>query len=266
MNLSHQIGLTYIGGPTCLLDFAGMRFLTDPTFDPGGSEYKSGPVTLRKLSGPALSSQSLGSFDYVLLSHDHHSDNLDRTGRALLSRAKSVITTKEGAERLGENSLGLQDWQSVGIAVPGRGMMRVIATPARHGPEGRERGAVTGFVLFLEDAPNQALYVSGDTVWYEGIAQVAQRFHVQVAIVHLGAARVPEVGSFHLTMTAAEAIQVARKFANATVVPMHFEDWAHFSEGSEDIARTFAEAHLEHRLRWPIRGRTISIDLEKRRL
>ena len=28
----------YIGGPTALLEFGGLRLLTDPTFDPAGGE------------------------------------------------------------------------------------------------------------------------------------------------------------------------------------------------------------------------------------
>ena len=44
--------LTYIGGPTALLEFGGARFLTDPTFDPADGEYLTGPVTLHKLSAP----------------------------------------------------------------------------------------------------------------------------------------------------------------------------------------------------------------------
>ena len=56
---------------------------------------------LRKLSGPALSPEPVGAFDYVLLSHDHHFDNLDRSGRTLLENAKTVLTTWEGAKRLG---------------------------------------------------------------------------------------------------------------------------------------------------------------------
>src|SRR6476646_582987 len=101
------LNITYIGGPTALMEINGVRLLTDPTFDPAGGEYPSGPVTLRKISGPALSAESLGSFDYVLLSHDHHADNLDRAGRSLLANAKSVLTTEEGASRLGGNSIGL---------------------------------------------------------------------------------------------------------------------------------------------------------------
>ena len=247
--------ITHVGGPTSLLVIGGVRLLTDPTFDPAGEEYTTGPVTLRKLKGPALISEAIGSFDYVLLSHDHHSDNLDHAGRALLANAKSVLTTTEGAQRLGANSVGLKDWQSTDLPAQHNRTLRIVATPARHGPEGRSRGAVNGFARFFTDAPEQVVYISGDTVWYAGVEEIARRFPVHVAILHLGAARVPEVGPFHLTMTAEEAVAAARSFPSAFIVPIHFEDWAHFSEGREDIARAFASAHLEDRLRWLERGR-----------
>ncbi len=96
---SHPLLLTYIGGPTAIIEFAGVRLLTDPTFDPAGGEYSSGAATLRKLSGPALRPAEASSLGYILLSHDHHFDNLDRTGRSLLSTAKAVLTTEEGAGR-----------------------------------------------------------------------------------------------------------------------------------------------------------------------
>jgi L-ascorbate metabolism protein UlaG (beta-lactamase superfamily) len=257
---STPLRITYIGGPTCLLEFGGMRLLTDPTFDPAGSEYTTGPVTLRKLAGPGLSVEDLGAVDYVLLTHDHHADNLDNAGRQLLARAKTVFTTPEGAKRLGGNSVGLLDWQAVELRNAEGRTLRVIATPGRHGPEGLSRGAVTGFVLFFDDAPEQAIYISGDTVWYESVVEISERFNIQVAILHLGAARVPIVGTFHLTMTAEDSVLAARAFANATIVPVHFEDWEHFSEGRDEIAAAFANAKLEHRLRWPERGRVLSID------
>jgi len=253
--------ITYVGGPTALLEFSGLRLLTDPTFDPAGGEYKTGPVTLRKLAGPALSLEALGSFDYVLLSHDHHFDNLDHAGRAALARAKAVLTTEEGAQRLGANSRGLKPWQSADLPAPQGQAVRVVATPARHGPAGLERGPVTGFALFPVDAPQRAIYISGDTVWYEGVAEVAQRLAIRVAMLNLGAARVPEVGPFHLTMTASEAVQTAGAFPNATIVPLHFEGWAHFSEGRDDIARAFAAAGLTPRLCWPKPGEAIRIAL-----
>ncbi len=60
-------------------------------------------------------------------------------------------------------------------------------------------------------------------------------------------------------MTAVEAVQSARAFADAAIVPVHFEDWAHFSEGRPQIAEAFAKEHLQHRLRWLERGRPVRI-------
>src|SRR3954468_6470676 len=100
----NSIRLTYIGGPTALIEFGGLRFVTDPTFDAAPAEYPSGPATLRKRKGPALSPDEVGHVDAVLLSHDHHWDNLDRSGRDFLARVDQVITTKDGAKRLGGNA------------------------------------------------------------------------------------------------------------------------------------------------------------------
>jgi hypothetical protein len=82
-----------------LLEWDGLRFLTDPTFDAGGGAYQTGPVTLHKLTSPAISAESVGRLDAVLLSQDHHFDNLDHAGRNLLGKVERVFTTPEGAAR-----------------------------------------------------------------------------------------------------------------------------------------------------------------------
>jgi L-ascorbate metabolism protein UlaG (beta-lactamase superfamily) len=258
---ARELAITYIGGPTALLEFGGVRLLTDPTFDPAGGQYPSGKAILRKLSGPALNPEQLGPIDYVLLSHDHHFDNLDHAGRAALAGARTVLTTPEGAARLGGNSVGLDTWQGIDLASPQGCALRVIAAPARHGPAGLSRGAVTGFVLFFADAAGQPIYFGGDTVWYEGVDEVARRFSIRAALLNLGAARVPEVGPFHLTMTAAEAVQAARAFADAAIVPLHYEGWAHFSEGRDRIAQSFAGAGMADRLHWLEAGKPVQIGL-----
>ena len=89
--MSDSASLTLIGGPTLLIETAGFRLLTDPTFDPAGS-YQSGPVTLQKNAGPALPVADLGKLDAILLSHDKHFDNLDHAGRLLLADTSTVLT------------------------------------------------------------------------------------------------------------------------------------------------------------------------------
>jgi len=54
-----------------------------------------------KLAGPAVAASELGPIDAVLLTHDHHDDNLDPAGRALLPSADAVVTTVSGSNRLG---------------------------------------------------------------------------------------------------------------------------------------------------------------------
>ena len=253
---NRPVRITYIGGPTALLEFAGARFLTDPTFDPGGTAYPTPHYTLHKTAGPAVPPDAILPVDAVLLSHDHHFDNLDHAGRALLSRAGLVLTTPAGAQRLGGAATGLKPWQSAAVPARQGGVVRVTSTPARHGHAGADRGPVTGFVLTSEDHPEHCVYVSGDTVWYEGVAQVARRFAVRVAVLFMGAARVPEVGPDHLTLTAAEGVAAAGAFRDATIVPLHFEGWAHFSESRAAIEAAFAAATLTHRLRLLAPGET----------
>ena len=66
-----NIHLTYIGGPTILIEVGTLRLLTDPTLDLPGN-YETGAFTHSKLVGPAVSASEIGSIDAVLLSRDHH--------------------------------------------------------------------------------------------------------------------------------------------------------------------------------------------------
>jgi L-ascorbate metabolism protein UlaG (beta-lactamase superfamily) len=234
-----------------------VRLLTDPTLDPAGSEYHTPVYTLRKTMGPAVAAESLLPLDAVLLSHDHHYDNLDHAGLSLLSSVPRVITTVAGAERLGAE-LGLAAWERITLAGRAGGTLRVTATPARHGPAHMDRGPVIGFVLEREGEAG-AIYLSGDTVWYEGVAEVAARFRVRTAVLFLGAARVAAVGDWPLTFTADGAVEAARALGDATIVPVHFEGWEHFSESRAEVEAAFAGARLRERLRWPIPGRAVEI-------
>jgi L-ascorbate metabolism protein UlaG (beta-lactamase superfamily) len=251
--------VTYIGGPTALIELGGLRLLIDPTFDPAGSEYRTPTYVLRKTQGPAISPDEIGAPDVVLLSHDHHLDNLDRSGRQVLQRSASIVTTVIGGPRISEKAVGLAAWQSHDMPTSDGRVLRITATPARHGPSDGDRGPVIGFILGFADDPRPVVYISGDTVWYDGIVEVSRRFQPRVAMLFAGAARVPEVGPDHLTLTAAEAVEAARMFVDALIVPLHFEGWAHFSESRADIEQAFDEAGIADRLRWLPAGRAVDL-------
>jgi L-ascorbate metabolism protein UlaG (beta-lactamase superfamily) len=154
-----------------------------------------------------------------------------------------VFTTPQSAANLGPNARGLAPWEAMYLTAPDGRRLRITATPARRGSEGAEKfsGDVTGFVLQWEhDAA--APFTFRRHGWYEGVAEIARRFDVRVALVNLGAARVAAVGPVDLTMSAAGALALARAFGRAVLVPAHYEGWAHFQEPRAAVARAFAAA------------------------
>jgi L-ascorbate metabolism protein UlaG (beta-lactamase superfamily) len=239
--------ITLIGGPTALIEANGFRLLTDPTFDAPG-EYKLPHVTLKKLTGPSRTADQVGQVDAVLLSHDQHADNFDRSGKAYAMTAPHLFTTLAGARRLGTPAEGLAPWQSTKISKQDGATLRITGTPARHGPAGIEplSGDVIGFVVsFSEGTP--PLYVTGDTVWYDGVAEVARRFRPSVVLLFAGSARTR--GPFNLTMDTNDAIETAHAFPDAAIVPIHCDGWGHFTQSAEDIEQSFRVLGITSRLR-----------------
>jgi L-ascorbate metabolism protein UlaG (beta-lactamase superfamily) len=237
--------LTLIGGPTVLIELDGLRLLTDPTFDPPG-DYQGG-VLLRKTAGPALSAEDVGAVDAVLLSHDQHFDNLDRGGRAFLDKARTTFTTSVGATRLQGNSKALKPFETATIEGANDAKLFVTGAPARHGPVGIEplTGDVIGFLIGRRE-PGDAIYVTGDTVWYEGTAEVAKRYRPKLVIAFAGAAE-PR-GAFDVTMDANDVIETAHAFPAATIIGVHNHGWAHFTDSAEDLAQAFSTLRIAERL------------------
>lgn len=258
-----HVTLTLIGGPTVLIEFGGARLLTDPTFDPPGL-HTSGKVRLEKTAGPALAPADVGPLDAVLLSHDQHADNLDDLGRTVLAAADITLTTAVGAARLGGRAKGLAPFATTTLATRA-GELTITAAPARHGPAGIEpiSGDVIGF-LIGRDAPGDLIYVTGDTVWYDGIAEVARRFAPKIVVAFAGSAE-PR-GTFHMTMDSNDVIETAHAFPDASIVPVHTDGWAHFKESVVDLGRSFAALGLADRLVPLSAGLPVTIPLDQSRL
>jgi L-ascorbate metabolism protein UlaG (beta-lactamase superfamily) len=237
--------ITHIGGPTVLLEVAGWRLLTDPTFDPPGRRYSFGwGTSSRKLTGPAIPASELPPLDAVLLSHDHHGDNLDTAGRALLPSADQVVTTVPGARRVGEGARGLEPWETTRLEAPGRPTIEITATPCRHGPPLSRplAGHVIGFALRWDGQEHGVLWISGDTVPYDGVRQIADRIEVDTAVLHLGGVRFPVTGPLRYSMTARQAVELCGLIRPRTVIPVHYEGWKHFQESRATIERELATA------------------------
>jgi L-ascorbate metabolism protein UlaG (beta-lactamase superfamily) len=235
-----------LGGSTAILEYGGLRWLTDPAFSPPG-EYAGGLV---KTTGPAVPPDAIGSIDVVLLSHDHHSDNLDPGGRAYLPRARRVLTTVAGARRLAGNAIGVKLWSSIDLTNPEGSVVTVTAVPAQHGPDGSDEimGPVTGFLL--SSAGRDTVYVSGDNASLDVVREIAKRAGpVGVGVVFAGAVqRAEELDCAYLTLSSDHAADAAKILGVHAVVPLHYEGWTHFTQGARELRAAFAGNGISDRL------------------
>ncbi|MBO0840375.1 MAG: MBL fold metallo-hydrolase [Sciscionella sp.] len=245
-----MVAVRLIGGPTAVLEYGGLRLVTDPTFDPAGEYPSPTGAPTYKTGEPSVPASGLGHVDAVLLSHDQHPDNFDGSGRVFAAGVPLVLTTPAGAARLGGNAHGLSPWQTRNLLADNGSSVTVTAVPALHGPEGAERvlGAVTGFVLTAAGLPT--VYVSGDNASLPVVREIAERIgRVDVAVLFAGGARRHGLldGAL-LTLDSASAAQAADILRAGTVIPVHFEQWRHLSEGAEALRAAFRAVGLDQRL------------------
>ncbi len=234
-NAASEIAVTYLGGPSAVLEYGGLRFLIDPTFDEPQSYEDPGSTTLVKTRGPAMQPGDIGDIDVVLASHHEHPDNLDTRGADFAMSAPLVLSTPQAGDDLGAPFLGLSDWAQHSV-----GLVDITAMPALHGPPGSEEwvGPVIGYLLQAPTLPS--VYVSGDNASLDKVREIAGRHApIGIAILFAGAARVAAIDA-PLTLTAEDAAQAAQILQAGKVVGLHTEDWEHFSETRADLEAAFA--------------------------
>lgn len=254
ITMAQQINATYIGGPTVILEIEGIRFMTDPTLDEKGTTYKLGELTLEKTLDPFTS--DIGKIDYVLLSHDQHQDNLDNRGRELLKTVKKVFTTQEASENIDANAVGLSTWQSDNIIMGNHTEITITATPARHGPAGTKHiaGTVTGFLITVKGDTEYQLYITGDTVFYEEIQEVAQTSRPRYVFAFAGA--VQHWDSIYMTMNDSDVVNTSFAFPDATIIPVHYEGWKHYTRDEKGIVQTLDHLEIDQKLKLLNKGTT----------
>jgi L-ascorbate metabolism protein UlaG (beta-lactamase superfamily) len=247
-----MLELTLVGGPTAVLEYGGLRWLTDPTLSAPG-EYAGGLV---KTARPAMTADEIGAIDVALVSHDHHADNLDPAGREWLPSAGRVLTTVDGAQRLGSVATGLAPWSAVEV-----GSVTVTAVPAQHGPDGSDdvMGQVIGFLLAAPGVPS--VYVSGDNASLDVVRAIADRFApVGVAVLFAGAVQLRHrFDGAYLTLSSDRAAEAAKILGAKTAIPVHFEGWAHFTQGADALGAAFAGNGVADRLVLLEPGATASV-------
>lgn len=257
--------IQFIGTATVLVRYQGFTILTDPNFLHKGEKVHLGyGLTSTRLTNPALDLDKLPPIDLVVLSHMHE-DHFDRFVQKHLDKNIPIVTTQEASDALHKlgftRSYGLSKWDAVEVD-KGGSRLRITAVPGRHGKDGMQAllPSVMGSVLDFGPnvaTPNYRMYISGDTLIYDDLKNIPQRFPgVDLALLHLGGTRI--LGMFKVTMDGKDGVQLMQIIQPRHAIPIHYDDYDVFKSPLADFAKEVKAAGLEHQVTYLAHGETYS--------
>lgn len=254
-----NFSITHIDTACVLININGYKILTDPTLNKKDGwlpQYVTSPLAFsKKYIDAALTPAEIGKVDLVLLSHDHHKDNLDKTGRNFIKTVPLVLSTTAAVHRLKDTkTIGLENWEEYSIIDERVKGLKITAIPAQHTNIKRldkMMGKVLGFTIEWDSQEKGCLYISGDTVLFEGVYELAKRKKVDVAILHLGAGAFPYLKkNLRVTMNGEEAIKTTQLLHANTVIPIHYEGWWHFKQSVSSLLEEIKKSNVNEKFIW----------------
>lgn len=260
--------LHFIGNATLLIRYGDLLLLTDPNFlHRGQRAYLGHGLVSKRLTEPALDVRELPQdLDAVLLSH-LHGDHWDRVTRRHLDRSLPVVTTPHAARRLQglhgfRRATGLRTWEDH-VLVKGRHQVRITSLPGTHakGLAARLLPPVMGSLLQFGDLGGEVrlqLYVTGDTLMFEGIQEIARRCPgIDLAVVHLGGTTLP--GGLLVTMDAVQGTDLLATVRPALSLPVHYDDYTVFRSPLDAFLRRAEERGMARSVLRCARGEHVTV-------
>jgi len=226
---------------TLQLDLGGRRLLVDPMLDPAQARpaVANTPNDRRNplVDLPEPAEQVVAWAEAVLVTH-LHVDHLDPTAVALVGDGLPVFAQPEDVETLVARGL-----ERVTAVEPSAGWngLDIVRTGGRHGHGdlADQMAPVSGFVLKDE---RLSVYVAGDTVWCDEVADALAEHRPDVVVVNAGGARFTTGDP--ITMTAADVRAVRAAAPAATIVAVHLEAINHCLETRDELRAATAGAGI----------------------
>jgi L-ascorbate metabolism protein UlaG (beta-lactamase superfamily) len=215
----NELGVTFIGHSSFLLQIDGRKVLIDPVFS-------KRLVLLRRQRRPGVLVKDLPPIDVVLLTHAHM-DHLDltslrrviRSTRAQTGDAPEVVVPRgveDLVERLGFSRVHRLEWWQT-ITVQG---LQVTMTPCKHWGARMFRDMHRGYGGYVVEGGGQSVYHSGDTAYFDGFREIGIRLKPEVALLPIGAYFPDSYRSVHTSPE--EALRGFLELGAEQMVPMHY--------------------------------------------
>lgn len=257
----------FIGTATVLISCGPFTVLTDPNFlHRGQYAWLGRGLVSRRLTEPAVQISELPPLDAIVLSH-LHGDHWDRVARRGLDRGLPILTTPHAARRLQglhgyRRASGLQTWDTH-VLTKDASRMTLTALPAVHA-HGMVRSLlppVMGSLLEFAGPAGRTdlrLYLTGDTLLFDGIREIARRCGpLDAAVVHLGGTTLP--GSAVVTLDGAGGADLVEIVRPHRVVPVHHADYSVFKSPLAEFTTEMERRGLGDTVTYLAPGQTAQI-------
>ncbi len=244
-----------IRSATIRLEYAGQQILIDP--------YLAGKHSRPSFTGrspnplvelPCSPEEVIAGIDAVLVSH-LHSDHFDPAAQALLQKDTHILCQPGDAAPIA--GMGFMQVTPILDSLSWRGIT-ITRTPCQHGSDAvlDDMGSASGFIYQSDNEPT--VYWVGDTIFYDGVAEVITRFHPRIIITHsCGAVWGDQV---LIVMDAAQTVAVCKSAPDSIVVATHMEALDHATVTRSEL-RKYADSHgvSPEQLLIPIDGVTLEL-------
>ena len=212
-------------------------FVIDPYFAPKHTRPSftgASPNPLVDL--PCSPLEVIAGIEMVLVSH-LHSDHFDPAAQELLPKELTILCQPEDKPTI--ESKGFQNVIPVSGTVNWQGIT-ITRTPCQHGTGEvlKDMGNASGFVFRSENEPT--VYWAGDTIWYEGVADVIRRAQPDIIITHSCGAMWGD--RVLIVMDAAQTLAVHHAAPDSTIIATHMDSLDHATVSRADL-RNYAEQH-----------------------
>lgn len=254
-----------IRSATAIVNYGGARFLIDPWL--GDRESVPGipaaydPTRRSPFHDLPLPLSEIIKVDAVITTHLHF-DHFDETAARVLPKDMPIFAQDEvDADTL--RSDGFTDVRILlfnGTDFKGVTLYKVDCMHAAPGERGRlyeanqMRGNACGVVMRHPDM-QKTLYLAGDTIWCDFVADAIHDFQPDVIVVN--AAEATLRGFSPIIMGLCDLRKVLACAPNATVVASHMDNVPHACLTRKDLRFFIEMNHLQQRLLVPDDGETL---------
>ena len=256
----NALTLAWLGHATVLVNFYGVRILTDPTlYSRIGVDLGLGSLGPLRLTQCALTASELPEIDLVLVSHAHF-DHLDTPSLAAIRGRPAAMMgpgTSDLLPRRRYSSVRELRWNESARVTTPRGDLNVRAIEVKHWGARLRRDTWRGYTGWVVEREGRRLLIAGDTAATPAFREHRRFGPFDAAIMPIGAYN-PWI---HNHCTPEQAVTLADAAGARLIVPVHHQSFRLSSEPfMEPIERMQQALAREHdRLAMKEIGETIVI-------